>query len=415
MTAGAKVLIVDDRDIVRETLRDILVDFDCTFTEANKGEKALDLFREREFDVIFLDLKLPDVSGMEVLRGLRRLGVAPGKVIILTGLPDPVTKAEVDSLGAWYLTKPLEWVAIRQAFAAALADSELPLAAPEPKRKEEPRRAGAARRRTRAITAVQPGRDRRPHLLVLDDDPSWLDTLEQVLGEEFDLTLTTSPKEACRRARREPFSLVVLDKQLPGGVSGLDILIQMRRAAPNLRAIILTGFPEQESDYESGRALVHASKGNLVTLFETVERILAAENSHLIRVFLCYDRMDMAKVSHLFWRLTNRGYLPWMELKSIIAGRWEPQIQKAINEADYFVFCFSSRTRYNDRSLRKELQHALERQHSLLPSAAFFIPARLEDSEIAKPFQRFHYVDLFRRNGFDHLLETLSSERPSDN
>lgn len=303
MTPAARVLIVDDRDIVRETLRDILDDFDCSFAEADNGESALVLLHEREFDVIFLDLKLPDLPGIEVLRELGRSGVVQGKLIILTGQPDPMTKVEAENLGVFrYLTKPLDWAAIREAFTAALAHYDPLFETSKPEHKIEPKivtPAGRRRSRPRASAVRQPVRDRRPRLLILDDDPSWLETLEQVLGSDFHLVLTTSAEEAYKLAMREYFDLVILDKQLLAGLSGLDVLSRMRSATPNIRAIILTGFPDLRSAMESGRrgALDYVSKADLTNLSDTIRRVLSEPQLSLealqtVRVFLetaCYS------------------------------------------------------------------------------------------------------------------------------
>ena len=132
-------------------------------------------------------------------------------------------------------------------------------------------------------------------------------------------------------------------------------------------------------------------------------------------MFLSYERSDRAKVSGLFKRLVRRGFLPWMDVKSIVAGRkWEPEIRNAIDQCDYFVFCLSTHSLYKEGMIRKEISQALERQNGLLDDSIFFITARLEDCEIVKPFSEFQYVDLFKRDGFHILLEALSSGRKTD-
>lgn len=116
-----KVLIIDDRIVVRETLRNVLLDFDCVFSEASTGIQALDLIRNDAFDLIFLDLRLPDCSGIDVLREARKLSKPLGKVITLTGFPEHGTQAEAESLGIFkYLTKPIDWNELRSAFVEAI-------------------------------------------------------------------------------------------------------------------------------------------------------------------------------------------------------------------------------------------------------------------------------------------------------
>lgn len=417
MSRRTQVLIVDDREVVRTTLQDILLDFDCAFSEAGDGGTALRLMSETQFDVIFLDLKLPDRSGVEVLREGRRLGTALGKVIILTGQPEPTTQAETTELGAFsYLKKsPLDWQEIRNTFVKAVPDapprsSTTSAAAPERKlgRKQ------ANRLRRSSPKEADPGGARRPRLLVLDDNKLWLETMGQVLGADFDLVLTNSVEEALRRVKKEHFALVVLDKKLLGGVSGLDVFSEMRKVVPDLWAIILTQYPDYGSAVESGRrgALDYVPK-DLATLPETIKRILNKQVKPL-RVFLSYETTDRLRVAHLYKKLMARGLRPWMDCKDIKPGiEWEPEIRRAIEEVDRFVYCLSRYSLYKEGTMRKELRQALERQAGLLGSSIFFITARLEDCEVLEPIRRFQYVDLFRKDGFAKLVGALSSDGKS--
>jgi len=116
------VLIVDDKIDVRETLQDLLIDFECSFAEAESAEEALICLACTAFDVIFLDVKLPGISGIEMLREAREQMPDLGPVIVLTGFPDEKTRQEATSLGAIrYLSKtPLNREDVRRAFAAAV-------------------------------------------------------------------------------------------------------------------------------------------------------------------------------------------------------------------------------------------------------------------------------------------------------
>jgi len=85
MTAGKKVLLVDDDASLRRSLSEQLrLHEEFATTEAETGAAALEAARKGHFDVILLDVGLPDMDGREVCRLMRRAGVrAP--VIMLTG------------------------------------------------------------------------------------------------------------------------------------------------------------------------------------------------------------------------------------------------------------------------------------------------------------------------------------------
>jgi CheY-like chemotaxis protein len=75
---------------------------------ARNGQEGLDAARSRRFDVILLDLMLPEVDGFEVLRQLQAdPELADVPVIITSARARPTTKEEAADLGAdFYLTKP---------------------------------------------------------------------------------------------------------------------------------------------------------------------------------------------------------------------------------------------------------------------------------------------------------------------
>jgi len=63
-----KVLVVDDEAPVRDLLKDLLKREDCAVSICGTGEEALECLQKDSFDVVLLDIKLPGISGLEVLK-----------------------------------------------------------------------------------------------------------------------------------------------------------------------------------------------------------------------------------------------------------------------------------------------------------------------------------------------------------
>jgi DNA-binding NarL/FixJ family response regulator len=102
-----KVLIVDDHPIVRRGLKQILADEYKTLEvgEAQCAQEALRLVRELEWGIIVLDISLPDLNGIEVLKEVRRL-CPKLPVLILTSYPEEQYAIRMLKAGArGYLTK----------------------------------------------------------------------------------------------------------------------------------------------------------------------------------------------------------------------------------------------------------------------------------------------------------------------
>jgi ActR/RegA family two-component response regulator len=406
-----KVLLVDDRVLVRQTVRNALRGFDCTFVEAEDGESALALLDSEQFDVIFLDLRLVDLPGLEVLRRARQAGVVMDKVIVLTGLPEAATRVEAEQLGVFrYLEKtPINFTEIRSVFIAAVPGSvQHTITRRKPK---AARPLCATRSKGAKRGKVVRDETKLTKVLILDNDSSWLDTMARVLGHKFALTLTTSAKEACRWARRRSFDLVILDMVLVEGDSGLDVLSRMRRVRPDLRAIILTGHPDTLTAFESAKrgAVAYVSKSALKELPAMVANLLAKRGNPL-RIFLSYSRADLTKVSSWYRRLVEAGFLPWMDTKNIAGGvKWEPEIDKAIASCDRFVFFASQSSVTREGDLLREVRKALKRQEGLRDGSIFFIPARLEDCDLEGSLGAFQAVDLFKKDGAPRLIEALTA------
>lgn len=102
-----KILITDDHKIVRDGLKEILkqVPEIEAITEANDGEEALAHFHRTEFDLILLDISLPDMTGLEVLQTIKKKKPFQ-KVLILSMHPQEQYALRALKLGAsGYLTK----------------------------------------------------------------------------------------------------------------------------------------------------------------------------------------------------------------------------------------------------------------------------------------------------------------------
>jgi len=101
----ARILVVDDESSIRKTLKDIL-EFEKHEVElAPNGADALDLFREDEFDAVLLDIKMPEMDGLEVLEKMMQIREAP--VIMISGHGTIETAVEAIKKGAYdFIVKP---------------------------------------------------------------------------------------------------------------------------------------------------------------------------------------------------------------------------------------------------------------------------------------------------------------------
>jgi DNA-binding NtrC family response regulator len=106
--AAGRILLVEDRDSLRRLLARALADDGYEVAAAATGGDAIRLLGERPFDLVLTDLKLPDLSGLEVLAASRQ-SQPRVPVVVLTGYGSVGAAVEAMKLGAHdFLEKPLE-------------------------------------------------------------------------------------------------------------------------------------------------------------------------------------------------------------------------------------------------------------------------------------------------------------------
>lgn len=105
-----RVLVVDDHDINRRAVQLILTPLGCDIAQADNGRTALEMAMTQAFDVIFMDVRMPELDGRETTRRLRAADgpnqFAPVIAVTADTSPDDV-KACADAGMTWFVGKPL--------------------------------------------------------------------------------------------------------------------------------------------------------------------------------------------------------------------------------------------------------------------------------------------------------------------
>lgn len=116
---GQAILVVDDEEIIRDFLVEVLEDFDVTI--ACDGAEAIEKIKAQHFDLVITDLRMPKVSGEEVVKSVRQLS-PDTKVIVISGYSSLYTVSQSVNHGACaFLSKPFSINELLQSVNGALA------------------------------------------------------------------------------------------------------------------------------------------------------------------------------------------------------------------------------------------------------------------------------------------------------
>jgi DNA-binding NtrC family response regulator len=108
MVENARILVVDDDENIRKVLKTILEDEGYTVDEAENAKKAIEKSRKKVYNLALIDIRLPDMEGIELLTKMKDT-VPKMRKIIITGYPTLQNAIEAVNRGAdAYILKPFD-------------------------------------------------------------------------------------------------------------------------------------------------------------------------------------------------------------------------------------------------------------------------------------------------------------------
>ncbi|MBN1697516.1 MAG: response regulator [Spirochaetales bacterium] len=219
------VLIVDDDKLIcRQLEKEVSRQFFNTYVVHN-GKSALDLFYTTEIDIVLLDVKLPDMNGLDLLSFLIQKKPAC-EVIVVTGFGNQDIAIQSLRRGAIdYIEKPI----LGEELTAALGRAE--------ERQD---------RNSKLFC--------KNKLLVIDDDREAADHLTKTLTKEgYDVFRAYSGREGLRIIEEHKIDVVLTDIRMPD-MDGIGVLKEAKKRYQDIEGIMITGYREQELAIQALRA-----------------------------------------------------------------------------------------------------------------------------------------------------------------
>ncbi len=111
----SRILLVDDNDTSRKFMSMILEHYGCSIGQANNGKRALEMLDMQDYDLIVMDLQMPDMNGVDAAKAIRKgecftrfKNYSRIPILALTGHTDPHSISEIENAGmSHFLSKPI--------------------------------------------------------------------------------------------------------------------------------------------------------------------------------------------------------------------------------------------------------------------------------------------------------------------
>jgi len=263
----ARLLIVDDVADSRAALSRRFAARGFATVEADRGVEALRLVREQTFDVVLLDVAMPDMSGTEVLRRIREKFPASLLPVIMV-TPDTRAEDVIEAMKAGandYVTMPVDFstTLARVNNQVSRRRAELEFRAVNPAAGPDERELSAAR------------------LLIVDDIADNRAVLSRrFVRRGFEIIEADCGQEALRLIQEQPFDVVLLDVMMPD-MDGMGVLRRIRQtfSASQLPVIMVTAKTQSEDIVEA----LKAGANDYVTKPVDLSIVLARVNNQVAR------------------------------------------------------------------------------------------------------------------------------------
>ena len=226
-----RLLLVDDEEEFLVATSQALGRRGFVVTVAPNGVTALDLVKKKTFDVIVLDVKMPDISGPDVFDQIRN-SLPEIPVILLTGHPSVADAFTTSKRGiAAYISKPVDMDELANRARKVIAETK--------------GKAADGEANNNAGEGIGP-----LTVMIVDDETDLLESLQRVfIRRKINTLIADSGPKALEMLKEELVDVMVLDVKMPG-MDGLEVLRRVKEKHPYLQVIMLSGHPSVEAALE---------------------------------------------------------------------------------------------------------------------------------------------------------------------
>jgi DNA-binding NtrC family response regulator len=203
------VLVVDDNEDLLETFAMILKRRGFYVQTADNGVDAVNRFKEQNFDVILMDIVMPEMNGVEAFKKIKEIQPDASIILMTAYSEEELIQTAKDEGAHQIIHKPI--------------------------------------RIDQLIELINEAASSQP-ILVVDDDADICETLTKVLEQQgYEVLTAYSGEEAVIMSQKKPCQIALIDVKLPN-IDGLETLLRLKEINPEILTIMMTGFRNEVKD-----------------------------------------------------------------------------------------------------------------------------------------------------------------------
>ena len=207
MQAKADVLVVDDQIGMLETFTDILEHKGFSVATAEDGFQAIKRVKEQGFDIIFMDIKMPGINGVQTFREIKKINPKASVIMMTAYSVEDLVKEAIEEGAYTVIYKPFDMDKVIQTIERVLE--------------------------TMLVLVVD---DR------LEDRETFKDILE---SKGYRVTTAKDGYEAIELVKKGSFDIIFIDVKMPG-IDGIKTFEEVHKIRSDIPVIMVTGYSVEE-------------------------------------------------------------------------------------------------------------------------------------------------------------------------
>ncbi len=203
-----KILVVDDDQDFAESMADILELEGHEVQLAFSGEEAIRKFKEEDYDIAFMDVKMSGKSGVESFMEIRKFKPHANVAMMTAFSVEELLEEAVGSGAIGVLNKPFDIQGVKE-----------------------------------MLNKIKP-----KGILLADDDQDFVDNIREILEENgYNVFVASDGKEAVKRVQSNGIDVLILDVRMPF-LNGLEVCLELKKSGHLIPTIIVTAYAAEDAE-----------------------------------------------------------------------------------------------------------------------------------------------------------------------